>query len=148
MDIKQRLLSDIKGAMKAQDSLRLSTLRLLSAEIKNKEIDLRRELNDEEVLTQLTSQIKKRKEAIGLFEKGGRDDLIEKERREQAILESYLPAQASEEELRSRIAEVVESTGAQGLKDLGKVMKVLVAEFKGKADSGFIKDLASGILGK
>lgn len=148
MDIKQTLLSDIKGAMKARDSLRLNTLRLLSAEIKNKEIDLRRELNNEEVLAQLASQIKKRKEAIGLFEKGGRDDLIDKERQELAILESYLPAQVSEEELRRRVSEVVQSTGAQGMKDLGKVMKVLVAEFKGKADSGFIKDLASGILGK
>jgi uncharacterized protein YqeY len=147
MTLKATLLSDIKGAMKSKDSLKLETLRLLNSEIKNKEIDHRRELTDEEILSLLTTQIKKRKESICMFEKGGRTDLIEKERQELAILELYLPEQASEEDLRRRIQEVIKETGAQGAKDLGKVMKCVLPEFKGRADGGLIKNLVSELLG-
>ena len=147
MNLKPKLLEDIKGAMKSRDTLKLETLRLLSSEIKNKEIDHRRDLTDDEVLSLLATQIKKRKEAISMFEQGGRADLMEKEQKEMAILELYLPEQASEETLRLRIKEVIKGIGAQGAKDLGKVMKTVLPEFKGKADGGLIKNLVSELLG-
>ncbi len=147
MSLKTKLLDDIKGAMKSRDTLKLETLRLLGSEIKNKEIDHRRDITDEEALSLLTTQIKKRKESITLFEQGGRVDLCEKERKELAILEAYLPEQVSEDVLRRRIQEVVKDSGAQGSKDLGKIMKVVLPEFKGKADGALIKNLVSELLG-
>lgn len=136
----------MKGALKARDSLRLSTIRGLNSEIKNKEIDLRRDILDEEVLSLVASQIKKRKEAAAMFEKGGRFDLSEKEDQERVILQGYLPEQASEDEVRNRVREVIAELAAQGPKDLGKVMKTIIPEFKGKADSGMIKNLVSEYL--
>ena len=148
MNLKEKLLSDMKGALKARDSLRLSTIRGLNSEIKNKEIDLRRDILDEEVLSLVASQIKKRKEAAAMFEKGGRFDLSEKEDQERVILQGYLPEQASEDEVRNRVREVIAELAAQGPKDLGKVMKTIIPEFKGKADSGMIKNLVSEYLVK
>ena len=146
MNLKEKLFSDMKGALKARDSLRLSTIRGLNSEIKNKEIDLRRDIEDEEVLSLVASQIKKRKEAAAMFEKGGRFDLSEKEDQERVILQGYLPEQASEDEVRNRVREVIAELAAQGPKDLGKVMKTIIPEFKGKADSGMIKNLVSEYL--
>ena len=146
MNLKEKLLSDMKGALKARDSLRLSTIRGLNSEIKNKEIYLRRDILDEEVLSLVASQIKKRKEAAAMFEKGGRFDLSEKEDQERVILQGYLPEQASEDEVRNRVREVIAELAAQGPKDLGKVMKTIIPEFKGKADSGMIKNLVSEYL--
>ena len=146
MNLKEKLLSDMKGALKARDSLRLSTIRGLNSEIKNKEIALRRDILDEEVLSLVASQIKKRKEAAAMFEKGGRFDLSEKEDQERVILQGYLPEQASEDEVRNRVREVIAELAAQGPKDLGKVMKTIIPEFKGKADSGMIKNLVSEYL--
>ena len=146
MNLKEKLFSDMKGALKARDSLRLSTIRGLNSEIKNKEIALRRDILDEEVLSLVASQIKKRKEAAAMFEKGGRFDLSEKEDQERVILQGYLPEQASEDEVRNRVREVIAELAAQGPKDLGKVMKTIIPEFKGKADSGMIKNLVSEYL--
>ncbi len=140
------LLSDLKGAMKAKDSLKVDTLRLIVSEIKNKEIDLHEELGDEAITALLTTQIKKRKEAAGMFEKGGRTDLKEKEEKEIAVLQSYLPEQVGEEELRQRIQAVVAETGAQGPKDMGKVMKVVVPEFKGRAEGDQIRNIVTELL--
>ena len=136
----------MKGALKSRDSLRLNTIRSVISAIKNQEIDLHKELQDEEVLPLITREVKKRKEAASLFEQGGRLDLMEKEKQEHAILQTYLPEQISEEDLRKRIQEVITETEAQGMKDFGKIMKVLVPEFKGKADNGLIKDLAGEYL--
>ena len=146
MNLKEKLFSDMKGALKARDSLRLSTIRGLNSEIKNKEIALRRDILDEEVLSLVASQIKKRKEAAAMFEKGGRFDLSEKEDQERVILQGYLPEQASDDEVRNRVREVIAELAAQGPKDLGKVMKTIIPEFKGKADSGMIKNLVSEYL--
>ena len=146
MTLKDKLLSDMKEALKSKDSLRLNTIRSVIAAIKNQEIDLRKELQDDEVLSIVTHEVKKRKEASALFEQGGRMDLVEKENQEHTILLAYLPEQASEEELRKRIQEVIAETGAEGMKDFGKIMKVLVPEFKGKADNGLIKNLAGEYL--
>jgi uncharacterized protein YqeY len=146
MELKQTLLSDLKGAMKSKNSLKVDTLRLLISEIKNKEIDLREELGDEAITALLTTQIKRRKEAAGMFEQGGRADLKEKEEKEMAILQGYLPEQVGEEELKQRIQAVIAETGAQGLKDMGNVMKVVVPEFKGKAEGDQIRKIVTELL--
>jgi uncharacterized protein len=146
MELKQLLLSDLKEAMKSKDSLKVDTLRLIVSEIKNREIDLREELGDEAITALLTTQIKKRKEAAGMFEKGGRTDLKEKEEKEMAIIQVYLPEQVGEEELKQRIQAVITETGAQGPKDMGKVMKVVVPEFKGKAEGDQIRKIVTDLL--
>ena len=146
MTLKEKLLAHMKEALRSKDSIRLNTIRSLISATKNQEIDLRRELQDEEVLSLITREVKKRKEASSLYKQGGRTDLMEKEDQEQLILQAYLPEQVSEEVLRKRIQEVIEETGADGMKDFGKIMKVLVPEFKGKADNALIKDLAGEFL--
>ena len=140
------LLSDLKGAMKSKDSLKVDTLRLLISEIKNKEIDLHEELGDEAITALLTTQIKKRKEAAGMFEKGGRTDLKEKEEKEITIIQVYLPEPVGEEELRQRIQAVITEMGAQSPKEMGKVMKVVVPEFKGKAEGDHIRKIVTELL--
>ncbi|MAX17469.1 MAG: glutamyl-tRNA amidotransferase [Nitrospina sp.] len=146
MTLKEKLLAHMKEALRSKDSIRLNTIRSLISATKNQEIDLRRELQDEEVLSLITREVKKRKEASSLYKQGGRTDLMEKEDQEQLILQAYLPEQVSEEVLRKRIQEVIEETGADGMQDFGKIMKVLVPEFKGKADNALIKDLAGEFL--
>ena len=148
MDLKQKLREDLIGAMKSKDSLKVGTLRLLTAEIKNKEIDLHEDLGDEDILSLVTTQVKKRKEAAALFAKGGRADLQEKEEQELSILQEYLPEPVEEGELRDRIQQVIAEVDAQGMKDMGKVMKVVISEFKGRADGGLVKNLVSELLGK
>ncbi|CAI2717663.1 GatB/YqeY domain-containing protein [Nitrospina watsonii] len=146
MGLKDKLLQDLKEAQKLRNSLKVETLRLVSSEIKNKEIDLRRELEDEEITALLSTQIKKRKEAAVLYEKGNRADLKEKEEQEMAILTGYLPEQVGEEALRQRIQQVIAETGAQHPKDMGKVMKVVAPEFRGRADGEQIKSLVTEML--
>ena len=131
----------MKEAQKARDSLTLNTIRCVISEIKNREIDLRRELDDEEITSLVSTQIKKRKEAATLFDKGGRTDLSEKENQEMVILQKYLPEQVSEEDLKNRIQEVILELGIVDIKDLGMVMKTVIPEFKGRADNGQIKNL-------
>jgi len=146
MTLKEKLLSDLKEAQRSKDSLRLNTIRSVISAIKNQEIDLRKDLQDEDILSLITREVKKRKEAATLFEQGGRMDLMEKEKQEHAILQAYMPEQTSEADLRKRIQEVIAETKAEGMKDFGKIMKVLVPEFKGKADNGLIKNLAGEYL--
>lgn len=148
MNLRENLSSDLRAAQKSREQLKLDTLRLLLSEIRNKEIDLRRDIKNEEFISILTSQIKKRREAASIYEQNGRQDLHDKEIEESGILESYLPEQAGEEELRKRIQEILVEVEAQGPKDMGKVMKVVIPEFKGKADGSAIKNLVSELLGK
>ena len=146
MTLKEKLLSDMKEAMKSKDSLRLGTVRSVISAVKNQEIDLRKDLDEEGLLTIVSREVKKRKEAASLYKKGKRPELEDKEIQEMKILQTYLPEQISEEDLRQRIQEVIEETGAEGMKDFGKIMKTLVPEFKGKADNALIKELASEFL--
>ena len=141
MDLKENLLSDMKAALKARSSLKLNTIRGLISEIKNREIDLRRKLDNDEIISLVSTQIKKRKEAAILFDKGGRTDLSEKENQEMVIIQKYLPEQVSEENLKNRIQEVILELGIVDIKDLGMVMRTLIPEFKGRADNGQIKNL-------
>lgn len=147
MSLKEILLSDMKGAMKAKDAIRLNTIRRLNSEIKNQEIDLKKELEDDAIIAIISTLIKRGNEAIDLFNKGDRPDLSEKEQKEVEILKKYLPEQVSEENLRNRIQEVINELGAQNQGDLGRVMKILVPEFKGRADNKLVKNLVSDILG-
>lgn len=146
MSLKQTLLSDVKGAMKSKDSLKVDTLRLIISEIKNIEIDLHDEMGDEAITALLTTQIKKRKEAAEMYAKGGRTDLKEKEEQEIVIIQEYLPEQVGEEELKQRIQAVITEIGAESPKEMGKVMKVVVPEFKGKADGNLIKKIVTELL--
>ena len=146
MDLKESLLTAMKEALKAKNSLKLNTIRGLISEVKNREIDLRRDLEDDEIISIISSQIKKRKEASTLFDKGGRSDLSEKENQEITFLQEYLPEQVSEEDLRKRVKEVILELGVSDIKDLGKVMKIIIPEFKGRADNGQIKNLVAEYL--
>ncbi len=128
--------------------MKVDTLRLLTSEIKYKEIDLRKDLGDEDILSLVTTQVKKRKEAAALYAKGGRADLQEKEEQELSFLQGYLPEPVGEGELRDRIQQVITEVDAQGMKDMGKVMKTVISEFKGRADGGLVKNLVSELLGK
>ncbi|MDA0692455.1 MAG: GatB/YqeY domain-containing protein [Nitrospinae bacterium] len=147
MSLKAILLSDMKEAMKAKDKIRLNTIRGLHSEIRNQEIDIKKDLDDEAIITIIASQIKKRKESITLFEKGDRFDLSEIEQKEIEILQVYMPEQVSEEALRNRVQEVIKDLGVQNQGEMGRIMKVLVPEFKGKADNKLIKDLVGEYLG-
>ena len=146
MTLKEKLLSDMKEAMKSKDSLKLGTVRSVISAVKNQEIDLRKDLDEEEILAIVSREVKKRKEAASLYKKGRRPELEDKEIQEMKILQTYLPEQVSEEDLRQRIQEVIEETGAEGMKDFGKIMKTLVPEFKGKADNALIRELANEYL--
>ena len=136
----------MKEAMKSKDSVKLGTVRSVISAVKNQEIDLKKELSEEEILTIVSREVKKRKEAAVLYEKGNRPELKNKEIQEMKILQTYLPEQVSEKDLRRRIQEVIAETGAEGMKDFGKIMKTLVPEFKGKADNSLIKELANEYL--
>ena len=146
MNLKEKFLSDMKEAMKSKDSLKLGTVRSVISAVKNQEIDLRKDLDEEDVLTIVSREVKKRKEAASLYKKGKRPELEDKEIQEMKILQTYLPEQVSEEDLRERIQEVIAETGAESMKDFGKIMKTLVPEFKGKADNALIKELTNEYL--
>ena len=146
MSLKEKLLSNMKEAMKSKDSVKLGTVRGVISAVKNQEIDLKKELSEEEILTIVSREVKKRKEAAVLYEKGNRPELKDKEIQEMKILQAYLPEQVSEKDLRRRIQEVIAETGAEGMKDFGKIMKTLVPEFKGKTDNSLIKELANEYL--
>ena len=148
MSLKEQLLSDLKGAMKARDSNRLNIIRRLNSEIKNQEIALKKELEDDAIISVISTLIKKGNEAIELFNKGNRADLSEKEQIEIDILKKYLPEQVSEADLRLRVQEVIKELGAESMGDLGRVMKILVPEFKGRADNKLVKNLVGECLGK
>ena len=146
MSLKEQLLSDMKESMKAKDTVRLETVRSVISAVKNQEINTRKDVEEEEILTLVSREVKKRKEAAALYEQGNRPELKDKELQEMKILQTYLPEQVSEEDLRRRIQEVIAETGAEGMKDFGKIMKTLVPEFKGKADNALIKELANEYL--
>jgi uncharacterized protein YqeY len=148
MNLKESLLSDMKGALKARDSLKLITIRGLISEIKNQEIDVGRELVEVEIISIISTQVKKRKEAAILFDKGGRKDLFEKENQEKKILQEYLPEQVSVNDLKKRIQEVISELGIIDIKDLGKIMKTIIPEFKGRADNEQIKNLVTECLNR
>lgn len=140
--LKEQLRTDLMTAIKARDSLRSSTIRMVLSAITNAEVAGKeaRELSDEDVITVLGSEAKKRREAAEAFDAGNRPELAQKERDEAAILADYLPAQMSAEDIRAIVTAAVESTGSagEGMKAMGKVMGVVSPQVKGKADGGFV----------
>ncbi len=141
MSLKVQIQEDIKTAMKAKASFKLATLRLLSAAIKQKEVDERVEVDNAAVLAIVEKLIKQRKDSISQFEKGGRQDLADAEKAEVEVLSVYLPAQLSEAEIAAAIDAVIAATGAAGPKDMGKLMGVLKPQLAGKADMGKVSAL-------
>ncbi len=141
MSLKDRVLQDMKEAMKARDQLRLSTLRLLVSEIKNKEIDAKGELKDEDILALIQKAVKQRQDSIAQYEKGGRQDLAEKEKAEMEILKAYLPEELSKEAILEVIDQAIAATGASSPKEIGKVMREVMPKVKGRADGKLVNEL-------
>jgi uncharacterized protein YqeY len=134
MALKERITEDMKTAMRAGEKERLATIRLALAAIKQREVDERITLGDDQVLAVVEKMIKQRREAITQFESGGRADLVAKEKAEIAVLLGYLPAQMSDADLDALIAEAVAATGASSVKDIGKVMAFVKPKAQGRAD--------------
>ena len=147
MSLKARITEDMKNAMRARDSARLLTIRMLVAAIKQREIDERIELADADVLSVIDKMIKQRRDSITQFEAGKREDLAAIERAEVALLAAYLPAQVSDAEIDAMIAEAIASTGAAGLAGMGKVMAVLKPGLAGRADMGSVAARIKARLG-
>ena len=134
MSLKDQITDDMKTAMRAKDSERLATVRLLIAEIKRKEVDERIELDDAQVVAIVEKMIKQRKDSITQFEAGGRQDLADIEKAELAVLVTYMPAGLSDEEVAAEVAAAVAASGAAGPQDMGKVMGILKPKLAGRAD--------------
>jgi len=147
MSLKDRILQDVKDAMRAKDKPRLATLRLITAAIKQQEVDERIELNDAQVLALLDKMCKQRRESISQFEKAGRDDLIAQEVSELEIIQTYLPEQLGEDEIAALIEETMAATGAASIKDMGKVMGQLKPKLQGRADMGAVSAMIKAKLG-
>ncbi|GAA2759937.1 GatB/YqeY domain-containing protein [Actinopolymorpha rutila] len=148
-DLKDRLRTDLTAAMKARDALRASTLRMTLTEVTNAEVagTSARELSDAEVLEVLDREAKKRREAADAYDQAGRGELAGKERAEGEIIAEYLPAQLSDEELSAIVGSAVDEVGASGMKDMGKVMKVVQPQVKGRAEGGRVAAAVRSRLG-
>lgn len=146
--LKTRILDDVKAAMKAQDKPRLATLRLITAAIKQREVDERIEMDDTQVLSVLEKMIKQRRDSITQYEKAGRQELADQEKSEIAIIEDYMPEGLSDEEILAMVESAITETGAASIRDMGKVMGLLKPQLSGRADmgkvGGLIKQKLSG----
>ena len=143
MPLQQKLMEEMKEGMRTGDSDRVSVIRLLRASIKNKEIDKGKGqlLTEDEILQVISTAVKQRKESIEQFLKGGRQDLVDKEKRELAILQSFLPQPISDEALQAKVKEAIAQAGATDVKQMGKVMKILIPQLLGKADGNKISEM-------
>ena len=137
-DLSTRINDDVKVAMKAKDKPRLNVLRLITAAIKQREVDERTSLDDTQVLAVLEKMVKQRKDSIAQYEKAGRDELAQQEAFEIGIIQDYLPEQLSDAEIEALIAEAISSCGAASMKDMGKVMGILKPTLAGRADMGAV----------
>ncbi len=141
MTLQERLAEDMKEAMKANDKLRLSTIRMIRSSVKNKEIELRKPLDDETVQKVIQGMVRKGEESLEQFKLGGRADLVEKESKEIEILKSYLPQALTQEEVIQIVDQTIQEVQAASMKDLGKVMKAVMPKLQGKADGKLINQL-------
>lgn len=144
--IKGQILEDMKTAMRSQEKERLATIRLILAALKQREVDERIELSDEQVLASLNKMIKQRRDSISQFESGNRPDLAEKEAAEVKVIQAYLPAQLSEAEVTQAVADIIKESGAVSAKDMGKVMGLLKAKLQGKADMTLVSAKVKELL--
>ena len=148
MSLKERLTEDFKTAMKSKDEIAKNTINLARAAIKQVEVDTRKDLTDEEIIPIIAKQVKMRKDALADFEKGGRTDLIDAYNKEIEVLEVYLPAQLSEDEIKKVGTETAAELGIEGGKqNMGKLMGPVMAKVKGQADGGAVKKIVMEFLG-
>jgi len=148
MSLKEQITEDMKNAMRAKDTGRLGTIRLLLAAMKQKEVDERVELDDAAVIAIVEKLIKQRKDSISQFQAAGRDDLVAIENAELVVLQAYMPAQMSEAEVAAVVAEAVAQVGATGPQDMGKVMGIVKPKLAGKADMGVVSAQVKAALTK
>jgi uncharacterized protein YqeY len=146
MTLRERLQDDIKAAMKAREQPRLDALRLLSAAVKQREVDERITLDDAQLVAIVEKEIKKRRESVAQYEKAQRQDLADKEKFEISVIEAYLPRQLSQAEVDAVIAEAIAATGAKSAADMGKVMGIVKPKLAGKADMGRVSGLVKAKL--
>jgi uncharacterized protein len=145
--LKERLNQDMKDSLKAHDSARLSAIRMIISAVRNKEIDSRKDMDDEGVLSVLSTSAKQRRESIEQYEKAGRQDLVDKEKAELEVIMSYMPQQMGRAEIEALVKEAVAESGAAGPADMGKVMKVLMPKVKGRADGKLVNEVVKAVLG-
>jgi uncharacterized protein YqeY len=148
VDLKTRLGEDFKQALRSGDKLRVSVIRLLTALIKNREVEKRGPLTDAEVLQAIVASCKQRQEAIEQYQQGGRQDLVDKESAELQLLQSYLPKPLTSEELQAMVLEAIGEVQATSLKEMGKVMGVLMPKVTGRADGKMVNTLVREALSK
>jgi uncharacterized protein len=148
MSLKAQITEDMKAAMRAKEAGRLGTIRLITAAIKQKEVDERIELNDTQVLAIIEKMIKQRKDSISQFEAGGRQDLADIEKAELVVLSAYMPAMLSEAEVQAEVGAAVAASGAAGPQDMGKVMAILKPKLAGRADMTAVSALVKTALSK
>jgi hypothetical protein len=149
MSLQDRLTNDLKEAMKAKDQLRMDVIRMIKAAALNKEIELKKTLDDADMSKIMTVLVKQRRESIEQFQKAKRDDLAAKEIKEIAIIESYLPQAASAEDIAQAVEAAIKETGASSMKDMGNVMKAAMAKLAGlTVDGKHVSDLVKSKLGK
>jgi uncharacterized protein YqeY len=140
MTLKEQLDDAMKQAMKARDDLRLSAVRMIRSQVKNREIEQRRELDDQGIIEVISTLVKQRRESIRLYQEGNRQDLVDKEEAELSVLLGFLPAQLSAAEIDELVSRVIAETGAQGARDMGKVMKALTPLTAGRADGKAVSE--------
>jgi hypothetical protein len=147
MSLKQKISEDMKDAMRAKDSARLGAIRLLQAAIKQREVDERIELTDADVINAIEKMLKQRRDSIAAFESAGRTDLADVEKFEVSVLQTYMPQQLSEDAIGKVITQVIADTGAQGAKDMGKVVGLVKPLVAGVADMGKVSAMIKSLLG-
>ena len=141
MSLQETIQNQLIVATKKKDAVHVGTLRMLRAAIKNRQVELQADLDDQEVLRLIRTQIKQRKEAIRQFEDGGRDDLVNKEEQELAVLMSFMPEQLSVEAINDVVAAVIQELGAKDMKDMGRVMKTVMGQLAGSADGKLVNEM-------
>lgn len=146
MSLEERFQEDLKSAMKSGDGTTLNVLRLLRTRLKEASVAKKGDLSDDEIYKTIATEIKKRKEAIELFEKGGRSDLAAREHKEIEILDGYMPPKLSEDEIRDLAAKAVKESGAEVPRDLGKVMKVLMPQVVNRAEGSEVRKIVKDLL--
>ncbi len=147
MSLKQQITEDMKTAMRAKDVSRLSAIRMLLAAIKQREVDERIELDDEQILTVIEKMLKQRRDSLSQYEAANRQDLADVEKLEISVLQTYLPQPLTDAEVAALLDQAVEASGAAGMKDMGKVMAILKPQITGRADAAKVSALVKAKLG-
>ena len=146
MSIKDKLMADLKDAMKSHNKLRKDVITLIRSAIKQREVDERIELTDEDILTIISKQLKEKKSSIEDFKKGNREDLVKQTEEEMKILLEYLPKQLSQEDLKEIVKDAIDKENISSMKDIGKLMKAVMPQVKGKADGNAVNKIARELL--